>query len=499
MSTRNQLITLPWACLAAVLLTVNTGAAQAPGGGFTIRPATVPGGGRTIVLKSASGEVIPVRPGARFFTPPSGLERRPGFAHTNIKVGIPPKGGFPKVVRPLVAPPPGPPFAGFLFETPASLACVYRLVTVASGCEPNTVTTNVTGGSQAIAIVDAFDSSPTAATDLAAFDAQFGVTPATFTVIFGTGLPSAGCVNGTQPPSATGTGWDIQESADIEMANAFAPGAHIYLVEAASAALTDLLNAVAVATACVQLSNSGEVSMSWGENEFSGETAHDSTFTGARVLFLAAAGDAPGTQYPAASPNVIGVGGTTISRDQTTGFFQSEAIWNNSADYLVEFGDAPIGTGGGPSLFEPTPTYQSNVAAIVGLARGTPDIAAVADPTSGVWIFNTSSFGGWGNFGGTGIATQLAAAVINRSGLIFGSSFKALTNIYALPGKGTLTKFFTNVSSGLCGPGGSTNFVNGTAAFPNSYGEGYDPEFTLSSTLIPYNLCTGWGTLHGSH
>ena len=502
MTTRNQLIALPWACLAAAALTVNTGVAQAPG--FTIRPATVPGGGRTIVLKSASGEVIPVRPGARFFTPPSGLETRPGFAHTNIKVGIPPKGGFPKVVRPLVATPPGPPFAGFLFETPASLACVYRLVTVASGCEPNTVTTNATGGSQAIAIVDAFNSSPTAATDLAAFDAQFGVTPATLTVIFGTGLPSAGCVNGTQPPSATGTGWDIQESADIEMANAFAPGAHIYLVEANSAALTDLLNAVAVATACVNTNGggtngSGQVSMSWGMNEFSGETADDSTFTGAKVVYLAAAGNSPGTQYPAASPNVIGVGGTTISRDQNTGFFQSEVIWNNSADYLVEFGDAPIGTGGGPSLFETTPTYQSSVAAIVGTARGTPDIAAVADFTSGVWVFNTSSFGGWGNFGGTGIATQVATAIINRSGLGWKNSFAALTNIYALPGIGTLTKFFTNVSSGVCGPGGSNNFVNGTAAFPNSYGAGYDPEFTLSTTLIPYNLCTGWGTLHGSH
>ncbi len=187
MSTRDNLRILPWAMLAAVSLTVNTAAAQTSGSDYTIAPAVAPAGGGTIVLKSASGEVIPFPPWARFFTPPSGLEQRPGYAHTNVEVGIPPKGGFPKFTKPIVV---GPPFAGYLIETPASLACVYKLVTVASGCNPNVVKTNVSGGSRAIAIVDAFDY-PDAASDLAAFDAQFGVTPATFTTIFGTGSPSA--------------------------------------------------------------------------------------------------------------------------------------------------------------------------------------------------------------------------------------------------------------------------------------------------------------------
>ena len=96
MSTRTQLRTLPWACLAAVLLTVNTGAAQAPGSDYTFGPAVAPEGGRTIVLKAPSGEVIPFPPWARFFTPPSGLEKRPGFAHTNVEIGIPPKAASPR-------------------------------------------------------------------------------------------------------------------------------------------------------------------------------------------------------------------------------------------------------------------------------------------------------------------------------------------------------------------------------------------------------------------
>ncbi len=471
-----------------MLLTVNTGAAQTPGSDYTIAPAVTPAGGGTIVLKSASGEVIPFPPWARFFTPPSGLEQRPGYAHTNVEVGIPPKGGHPKVMKPLIV---GPPFAGYLIETPASLACVYKLVTVASGCNPNVVKTNVSGGSRAIAIVDAFDY-PDAASDLAAFDAQFGVTPATFTTIFGTGPPSAGCVNGTRPPTATGTGWDVEESLDIEMANAMAPDAHIYLVEAKSNSNTDLFNAVAVATKCVQLSGSGEVSMSFGGSEFAGETAIDSTFTGANVVYFASAGDSPGVEYPSASPNVIGVGGTTISRNQNTGAFQSEVVWNNSPDdFIFGLTASPPGTGGGPSAFESIPTYQSVVSAVVGSHRGVPDLAAVADIASGVWVFNTPTFGGWNFVGGTSVASPLEAAIVNRSGFVWKNSFAALTNIYALSGLGKLTTYFTNVNGGVCGAGA-------TAAFPNGFGEGIDPAFSESAAGINYNMCTGWGSLHGS-
>ena len=102
----------------------------------------------------------------------------------------------------------------------------------------------------------------------------------------------------------------------------------LYLVEAASNNFTDLLNAVYVAKHLVQCGHvyacpagskgKGEVSMSWGGSEFSTESNYDVAFTGANVVFLASTGDGPGVQYPSASPNVIGVGGTSDSRSRAT-------------------------------------------------------------------------------------------------------------------------------------------------------------------------------------
>ena len=87
----------------------------------------------------------------------------------------------------------GAPFAGFAFETPASLACVYRLVPFVPFCNPNVVTTNPSGGSKLIAIVDAFDD-PNAMSDLNTFSTQFGlpaVTGSNFQVVFATGTKPA--------------------------------------------------------------------------------------------------------------------------------------------------------------------------------------------------------------------------------------------------------------------------------------------------------------------
>lgn len=167
-------------------------------------------------------------------------------------------------------------------------------------------------------------------------------------------------------------------------------------------------------------------------------------------------------------------------------------MWNNSPDdFLFGKTTSPPGTGGGPSAFESIPSYQSVVSAIVGTHRGVPDLAAVADIASGVWLYNTPSFGGWNFVGGTSAASPLAAAIVNRSGFVWKNSFAALTNIYALSGLGKLTTYFTNVNGGVCGAGATT-------AFPNSFGEGIDPAFSEAAAGINYNMCTGWGSLHGS-
>ncbi|MGA8231527.1 MAG: hypothetical protein WB795_08605, partial [Candidatus Acidiferrales bacterium] len=137
------------------------------------------------------------------------------------------------------------------------------------GCNPNNTTENPTGGGNAIAVVDAYDY-PTAASDLSTFSAQFGLPAANFTVVY---------ASGTRPsPDPTG-GWELEEALDIEWSHAIAPKAKIFLVEAASNSNTDLLTGVAVASKLVAENGGGEVSMSWGEGEFSGETAYDNNFT----------------------------------------------------------------------------------------------------------------------------------------------------------------------------------------------------------------------------
>src|SRR5262249_34252213 len=136
----------------------------------------------------------------------------------------------------------GPPYAGYFYETPASLACVYQLPAQSPefpGCNPNDAnlaTANPTGGSRAIAMVDAYHY-PTAMQDLQVFSAQFGLPAPTsgqggnFQVVY---------ANGRQP--RVNSNWNLEAALDIQWAHAMAPNAKIYLVEAASNGYTDLLS-----------------------------------------------------------------------------------------------------------------------------------------------------------------------------------------------------------------------------------------------------------------
>jgi kumamolisin len=424
------------------------------------------------------GYVVLTAPQARMqiIDPASGRERRPGYAHTNVKIGVPP-GGYPQIKQNTA----GPPLSGYLIETPASLACVYGLVARSNGCNPNIVTVNSSGGSKAVAIVDAYDyGKSAAAADLAQYTSQFGLPAANLTVVYGTGSPSAGCKDGAQPTTSSGTGWDVEEAIDMEMAVAMAPGAHIYLVEANSNSFADLLNAEQIATACVQAAGGGQVTNSWGGDEFSGESSYDTYFNGSTVTYFASAGDSPGVEYPAASPNVIGIGGTTFIRDYNGNFLQ-ETVWN--------YPSANEGTGGGPSQYESRPAYQNFMSSIVGGARGTPDLAGIADPNTGVWVYNTSSCAGWCIYGGTSVASPLMAAIFNKVGLFFGSSYGALANnIYPFGQSGKIDTIFTWIQNGTCGPPGS-------ASYPNSSGPPFDPQNTYAVTGIPWSYCAGWGAV----
>src|SRR5579863_10464945 len=170
---------------------------------------------------------------SRVMTPSSSIEKPEDVgvrAHTNLRILVPKGGNFGMAEQPNEL----PPFLGLFFETPASIACVYRLVhTHGFACDPDTTTQNPSGGGGAIAVVDAFDN-PTAAADLATFDAQFGLPAANFTVVFS---------GGTQPKADPTGGWEIEESLDVQWAHAMAPNAKIFLVEAPSSKFVDLFTA----------------------------------------------------------------------------------------------------------------------------------------------------------------------------------------------------------------------------------------------------------------
>ena len=263
------------------------------------------------------------------------------------------------------------------------------------------------GTGQTIALVDAYDnpsfvnsSDPNFDTSaLHVFDQQFGLPdPPSFTKVNQTGQASP------LAPAAGFSTWGSEIALDIEWAHAMAPGASIILVEAQNdrlgAGLENLLTAAATAATLAPV-----VSMSWGLTEFSAEKNNDSTFAVPGVTFLASTGDngAPGS-YPAYSPNVVAVGGTTLQNLDSNGDYPGTGT-NGEIGWS--------GSGGGISQFEPEPSYQQSVQN-TGF-RTAPDISADADPNTGVAVYDPYNFGTttpWGDVGGTSLSSPLLAGMV---------------------------------------------------------------------------------------
>ena len=271
------------------------------------------------------------------------------------------------------------------------------------------------GSGQTIAIVDAYND-PNISADLKTFDSTFGISaPPSFQVVSQTGS--------TSKLPTTDAGWAGEISLDVEWAHAIAPGANILLVEANSATLDDLMTAVnyarhASGVSAISMSWGGSEFFSWSNGEFTGETQFDPNFTTPTghegITFVAAAGDSgsfSGIEWPAASPNVLSVGGTSLFVN-SDGSYSTESSWN--------------GTSGGYSQVEAEPSYQ-NIVQTSG-ARSTPDVSIVGDPNTGVAVYDSlpdQGFSGWQEVGGTSAGAPMWSALVaiaNQGRLLAGQS-----------------------------------------------------------------------------
>jgi subtilase family serine protease len=319
---------------------------------------------------------------------------------------------------------------------PADLRSAYNLTSSGSS-------------SQTIGIVDAYDD-PTAEADLAVYRSQFGL-PACTT--------ANGCfrkVNqngGTNPPRKNG-GWAQEISLDLDMASAICPNCHILLVEASSNSFANLgaaENRAATMGATV-------ISNSWGGSD-ANDSTYGSYFNHPGIAITVSTGDAGyGVEYPASSHYVTAVGGTHLtvgggSRGWT------ETAWS--------------GAGSGCSTLNTALSGQASFN--TGCAkRAVADVSAVADPNTGVAVYDSTAYGGlsgWLVFGGTSVAAPIIASVFALAGNAasidnnYPYAHSSSLNDVTSGSNGTCTTSqWCNARAGWDGPTG-LGTPNGTGAF----------------------------------
>ena len=252
-------------------------------------------------------------------------------------------------------------------------------------------------GAPLVAVVDAY-ANPRAASDLNAYRSQFNLGPANLTQLGQDGR-SISRVSGN-------VGWGQEEMLDLEMVSALCPSCSILYVGARSASFSDLAAAVTTAK------NRGAkvISNSYGAAEFSGETGWTQWNIPGVAVTVSSGDGGYGVEFPAASAGVVAVGGTTLTLNQD-GTRASETVWG--------------GAGSGCSAYIAKPSWQLDA----GCAKRTvADVAAVADPNTGVAVYDSygsKNGANWYVFGGTSVAAPIVGAVFARDG-VSGSPAKSL-------------------------------------------------------------------------
>jgi hypothetical protein len=210
--------------------------------------------------------------------------------------------------------------------------------------------------------------------------------------------------------------------------------------------------------------------MSWGGGEFPGESSYDSYFSRPGVAFVASSGDSGSPiEWPASSPDVIAVGGTALTLGG--GAWAGETGWS--------------GSGGGPSAYEPQPSYQAGVVGLTSM-RANPDVAYDASPSTGFAVDDSYAYSGtsygWLQVGGTSAGAPQWAAILaiadqgraatGQAALDSSNPQEVMTALYKNTGA------FHDITSGIS-----------TGSPYYSAGPGYDYVTGLGSPMV--NLVVG--------
>ncbi|KUM77865.1 putative Ig domain-containing protein [Streptomyces griseorubiginosus] len=312
-----------------------------------------------------------------------------------------------------------------------------------------------TGGSGlTVAVVDAYND-PNAEADLGTYRSQYGLSACT---------KANGCFKQVSQTGSTtslptnDTGWAGEEALDIDMVSAVCPNCNITLVEANSANDTDLGIAENEAVSL----GAKVVSNSWGGSEASSQTSEDTSyFKHPGVAITVSAGDsAYGAEYPATSQYVTAVGGTALSTSSNSRGW-TESVWKTSSTE---------GTGSGCSAYDPKPSWQTDTGCS---KRMEADVSAVADPATGVAVYDTYGGSGWAVYGGTSASAPIIAGVYALAGTPGAGDYPAkypyshTGNLYDVTSgnNGSCSpSYFCTATTGYDGPTG-WGTPNGTTAF----------------------------------
>ena len=333
--------------------------------------------------------------------------------------------------------------------SPASLQAAYSL----------TAASSANGAGQIVAIVDAYDD-PNAEADMNFYRTTFALPACTTANGCFLKINQLGATSPLPGTDVTG-GWEAEESLDLDMVSAICPNCSILLIEGNNNNTSNLFAAEdAATTTCT----TNVVSNSWNASEYPSEASDETHFNHPGIVITVSAGDTgyPNSGYPTTSQYVTAVGGTHLTK---VGSVWTESVWTGSGSMC--------------SAYITQPAWQTALGSgytSVCSKRIANDVSAVADPNTGVAVYDT--FGGtggcsaWCQFGGTSASAPIIGAVYALAGnagtVTFGSfaySHTASLNDVTSGSNGSCgATFLCTAGAGYDGPTG-LGTPNGLGAF----------------------------------